>query len=138
MVRKLPKLRTIIKRLDKKFSKMRRLQEANGSYCTCVTCGKIEHWKKCDAGHYVERDILWTRFDKMNVFPQCIPCNRFKGGRKGWFGAYLRVRFGNDPIDAMVALSKKTDLRNSVEKIENLLEIEKEVDAELKDLKDGL
>ena len=134
-MRKLPKLRTIIKRLDKKFSRMRRLQGADAEgYCTCVTCGKVEHWKKCDAGHYVERDILWTRFDKMNVWPQCQHCNRFKGGRKGWYGAFLRAQFGNESIDCMVALSKKADLRNSVEKIEWLLEIEKEVDLELADL----
>lgn len=134
---KLPKLRTIIKRLDKKFSRMRRLQNADAEgYCTCVTCGKVVHWKKCDAGHFVERDIWWTRYDKMNIFPQCIQCNRFKSGRTSWFGDFLREKFGNDPIDAMVALSKKADLRNSVEKVEWLLGIEKKVDAELSDLKE--
>ncbi len=133
---KLPKLRTIIKRLDKKFSRMRRLQEADAEgYCVCVSCGKVDFWKNMDGGHFVERDVWWTRYDKMNVWPQGKSCNRFKGGRKGWFGAFLRARFGNDPIDAMVALSKKPDLRNSVEKVEWLLEIERETDLELKDLK---
>lgn len=133
-MRKLPKLRTVMKRLDKKFSKMRRLQNADEDYCNCVTCGRPFHWKDCDAGHFIERDKWWTRYVKMNVWPQCRSCNRFKGGRISWYGAWLRKKFGNEAIDDMVALSKKPDKRSSVEKIEAFLEIEKEVDAELREL----
>jgi len=74
----LPKLK---KELDRVFSIVIRTAKVDGDGWThCVTCGRHEHWKRLDAGHYVPRQDLATRWAVENVWPQCKPCNGFRGG----------------------------------------------------------
>ena len=75
----LPKLRA---KADRLFSLKRRWEEADMyGFCVCITCGVRKPVKEVDAGHFVQREHLATRFEKNNVWPQCRHCNRFKGGR---------------------------------------------------------
>lgn len=74
----IPKLK---KELDRVFSLVIRTAKIDDNgYTRCVTCGRLEHWKRLDAGHYVPRQDLATRWAVENVWPQCKPCNGFRGG----------------------------------------------------------
>ncbi|MEN8834729.1 MAG: recombination protein NinG, partial [Polaribacter sp.] len=59
--------------------------------CTCVTCGKVGHWKTggIQAGHFMSRKHYSTRWDERNVKPQCVGCNVFKSGEQYKYSLYL-------------------------------------------------
>lgn len=89
---KKPSRKRLITRLDVVFSKYVRLSNADRrGYCTCVTCGKQGYWEKdiIDAGHFISRSHMATRWDPENVLPQCSKCNRFQSGRQFEFAKHL-------------------------------------------------
>jgi hypothetical protein len=51
-------------------------------YCNCITCGTKIHFTQSDAGHFISRSQLATRYSEQNVFAQCRKCNRFEFGRQ--------------------------------------------------------
>lgn len=63
---------TVRNKLDKIFSEFIRLRD-NGKCYTCPARGRIQDM---DAGHYVDRGNMSTRYDEMNVHCQCHGCNR--------------------------------------------------------------
>ena len=52
---KKPTRKTLITKLDKVFSEYIRRRYAKNDIATCVTCGKKDHWKKLQAGHFMSR-----------------------------------------------------------------------------------
>lgn len=87
----LPKLK---KELDRVFSLFVRQRGAEPNGLTaCVTCGRVAHWKEMDAGHYVPRQDLATRWHERNVWPQCRPDNAFRGGEPEKMAAYIDGRW---------------------------------------------
>ena len=61
------------------LQKIARLRDADkDGYCKCISCGKIEHYSRCDGGHFISRAISSTAFNLDNIHAQCKPCNRFK------------------------------------------------------------
>lgn len=94
MVKKesIPKLK---KELDRVFSIVIRTAKLDDAYrATCVTCRRRDHWKKMDAGHYVPRQDLATRWMVENVWPQCKPCNGFRGGEPEKMAAWIDRVYG--------------------------------------------
>ena len=61
---------------------------------TCFTCGKQDHWKKLQNGHFQSRRHYSTRWDEMNCQVQCAGCNVFKYGEQYIFGNKLDQKFG--------------------------------------------
>lgn len=79
-------LQARIRVLDRVFSEYVRLRLADrNGFVKCMSCGRLLHWQACDAGHYVSRRFMGTRWDLRNVWPQCQRCNRFAEGEKGLF-----------------------------------------------------
>lgn len=70
-------------------------------FCVCITCGAQKPWKEMDAGHFIQREHLATRYDRNNVWPQCRKCNRFKGGRHSVFRDELIKMFGRLPVEGL-------------------------------------
>jgi hypothetical protein len=64
---KKPSRKTIITKLDSIFSQYIRLRYSKNEISECVTCGKQDHWKKLQAGHFVSRKHYATRWDEDNV-----------------------------------------------------------------------
>ena len=85
----------------------------------CVTCGEIFSVGDLDAGHFRPRQYNATRFDEMNVQPQCRKCNRFSQGEQWKFGNHLDEKYGNG---------------TSLKLIEKSHQIKKFTVSELKDL----
>lgn len=100
-------LRKQIIKLDKIFSEYIRLRDANRQgICFCITCGRPFYWKNGDAGHYVQRDRLATRYDEKNVNAQCKYCNRFRSGEQYIHGVEIDKKYGNGTAQRIILISK--------------------------------
>lgn len=85
--------------LDKVFSEYIRLRDADkNGYCTCVTCGKKDHYKNMQNGHYMSRQYLATRFDETNCHVQCVGCNVFRGGNYTAYALYMLDKYGEEKL----------------------------------------
>lgn len=60
----------------------RRDADNDSGYCQCISCDKPIHFTESDAGHFISRGKLSTRWDERNVKAQCRKCNRFEYGRQ--------------------------------------------------------
>jgi hypothetical protein len=95
---------TIVKNLDTVFSQYIRLRYAKNEIAECVTCGKKDHWKKLQCGHFQSRRHYSTRWDENNVGVQCYGCNITSQGQQFLFAKYL----GLELAEEMVLKSKQT------------------------------
>jgi 5-methylcytosine-specific restriction endonuclease McrA len=64
---------TLKKKLWKLFSEYIRRRDKG----ICFTCGRVQDWKLCDAGHFIPRSVggLALFFHEDNVHAQCKRCN---------------------------------------------------------------
>ena len=99
---KKPARKTIITKLDNIFSQYIRLRYSKNEISECVTCGKQDHWKKQQAGHFISRKHYATRWDEDNVQVQCSGCNVFRYGEQYLFSKYL----GNDLSEQLLIKSR--------------------------------
>lgn len=77
---------------------IRQLYSDENGNLQCVTCGKTNHWKKMQAGHYHSSTIYSLKWDERNVHPQCYGCNIKKEGRKELYTIYLMDKYGDGII----------------------------------------
>jgi len=94
---------TLVKNLDAVFSQYIRRKDAINEIATCVTCGKKDHYKKLQCGHFMSRRHYSTRWDENNVGVQCYGCNITNQGQQFLFAKYL----GLDKAEEMVLKSKQ-------------------------------
>ena len=85
----------LIKKLDTIFSQYIRQKNSIDEISTCFTCGKQDHWKKLQNGHFQSRRHYSTRWDEINCQVQCAGCNVFKYGEQYVFGSKLDSKFGS-------------------------------------------
>ena len=116
MARK-PSRKTLITKLDRVFSEYIRRRKANNDIAECVTCGKKDHWKNLQAGHFMSRKHYATRWDERNVEVQCVGCNVYRYGEQYKFSKYL----GDDLADELLALSRETRKFSNID-IEEMIE----------------
>lgn len=96
------------KKLDKLFSVWVRQQGMNWrEEIDCFTCGKRDYWKKLQAGHFIGRSDNNLRYDPMNVHPQCVACNVFKGGNMVLYAIKMKQKYGDDIIENLYKKSQK-------------------------------
>ena len=93
MAKKLTRTK-LVKKLDTIFSQYIRLKNSVDEIATCFTCGKQDHWKKLQNGHFQSRRHYSTRWDETNCQVQCSGCNVFKYGEQFLFGQNLNNKFG--------------------------------------------
>jgi hypothetical protein len=91
----------IISRLDTEFSRYIRTRKSVSGYATCYTCGKKDHWKNLQAGHFQSRKHYSTRWDEINVQVQCAGCNIFKSGEQFMFSKQLDIEYGVGVADEL-------------------------------------
>lgn len=97
----------LVKKLDIVFSRWVRMSNADHTgQCECVTCGKKEHWKQIQAGHFMSRRHYSTRWDEQNVKPQCRACNVFSQGRQYEYSRYLGVQLSDSLLFKSKQLTK--------------------------------
>ena len=124
---KKPSRKTIITKLDSIFSQYIRLRYSKNEIATCVTCGKQDHWKKMQNGHFISRKHYATRFDEDNCQVQCSGCNVFRYGEQYLFSKYLGVDLSEELLMKSRKIQKFSDseLLDMIElyneKVNNLL-----------------
>jgi hypothetical protein len=95
-------LKDLVKRLDRVFSEYVRLNAADDNgYCTCITCGKVYHYKEIHNGHFIPRARMATRFNEMNCNPQCVRCNHFRHGEPDIYRQRLVEMYGKEAVEAL-------------------------------------
>ena len=100
---KKPTRKSLIKKLDAVFSIYIRRKNAINDIAQCITCGKKDHWKKLQNGHFMSRKHYATRWDEDNVEVQCSACNVFRYGEQYLFAKHL----GNEKADMLLAKSRE-------------------------------
>lgn len=88
------------------FIKMRDA-DSNG-YCRCITSGKLVHWSECDAGHFISRRHMATKYDEQNVHAQNRYSNRFCAGEQLIYAKAIDKKYGPGTSDRILARSRGT------------------------------
>ena len=101
----------LVKKLDAVFSQYIRLSASDkDGNCTCITCGKVAHWKGegQQSGHFQSRRHYATRWDEDNVKVQCSSCNVFRYGEQYKFSLYLGKKLSQKLLDKSRIITKFT------------------------------
>tara|TARA_R100001015_G_C4532195_1_gene98319 strand:- start:304 stop:714 length:411 start_codon:yes stop_codon:yes gene_type:complete len=97
------------KELDKWFSLYIRLRECNEyGMVQCFTSGRVYHYKKIHAGHFMSRKHLSTRWCEINVQPQSAADNLFGQGEQFRFGLNLDAKYGDGTAEQLQYKSRLT------------------------------
>lgn len=123
---KKPSRKTIVTKLDKVFSEYIRRRYAKNGIAECVTCGKKDHWKNLQAGHFMSRKHYATRWDEENVEVQCMACNVYRYGEQYLFAKHL----GQEKADELLAKSR-TMVKIKDWELQDMIEIYKKKLLEL-------
>tara|TARA_R100001510_G_C7655220_1_gene214260 strand:+ start:1047 stop:1454 length:408 start_codon:yes stop_codon:yes gene_type:complete len=98
----------IIKKLDSIFSLYIRLRKANKlGFVECYTCGKKDHFKKMQCGHFQSRKHYSTRWEELNSQVQCYSCNVMRYGEQYKYGLKLQEEYGKELPEKLLIQSKK-------------------------------
>lgn len=97
----------LINKLDTIFSEFIRLRDSNqDGICKCITSGEYFHWRDCDAGHFITRDNMATRWEEENVNAQGRGDNRFKSGKQFEHGLAIDKKHGPGTAAKLLIKSK--------------------------------
>ena len=92
----------------KTLQKLSRISAADEwGYCKCVSCGKLEHYKNMDGGHFIPKgsSSRWA-LEESNVNPQCKGCNGFSmkhGSAEAQYTLFMIDWVGKDQVEYMLA-----------------------------------
>ena len=73
----------------------------------CYTCGAVRHWLEVDAGHFMSRACMSTRWAEQNVQFQCKRCN-MRSGEQYLFSLHIDQEYGEGTAEALLIASKQT------------------------------
>lgn len=128
------KRKKLIEKLDKTFSIYIRRRYSNNDIAECFTCGKQDHWKKLQCGHFQSRKHYSTRFGtldendtitELNCQVQCSGCNVFRYGEQWKFSKNLDTTYFIGLSDQLhqkakqIAKFDNTDLEMLINKYQN-------------------
>lgn len=109
---------TLIKKLDKIFSLYIRLRDSRKyqyKYFRCISCGKVKEFAQADAGHYMSRKHLATRFNELNVHSECRMCNRFISDHLVGYRRNLVAMYGEQKVSMIEYLARQPFKLNTFE-----------------------
>lgn len=116
---------------DRAFSLYIRIRDAStDGTVQCCTCGLRMPWKYSQAGHFVTRTHLSTRWDERNAHAQCAKCNKWEGGEQYKHAQYVDGTHGKGTADELVELGARIVKRGSRE----LREIAEDYQRQAKEL----
>lgn len=103
-MKKLPKINTLVKKLDHEFSIFIRNRDKH----ICFTCGKQLEPNQSQCGHYQSRSYKNTRWDEDNTACQCVGCNVFKKGNYPAFSLKLIKKYGVGILEDLEIRAKQS------------------------------
>ena len=95
----------------KTIQKLARISAADDNgYCKCVCCGKLDHYKNMDGGHFIPKgsSSRWA-LEESNVNVQCKKCNLYgmrHGSAEAQYTLYMIDWVGKDQVEYMLATKK--------------------------------
>ena len=96
------------KELDKWFSLFIRLRDATDEgMVQCITSGRLYHYKKIHAGHFMSRRHMSTRWCEYNVSPQSAADNLFGQGEQYKFALALEAKYGEGTAEELQLKSRQ-------------------------------
>lgn len=91
----------------KDLQRLVRMEAADDNgYARCCSCGKREHYKKMDGGHFISRTHKATMLRTDNVHAQCKGCNIRNGNQPG-YSLFLTARYGEGKVDELMAAARE-------------------------------
>ena len=118
----------LVKKLDTVFSIYIRRKESVNEIATCFTCGKQDHWKKLQNGHFQSRKHYSTRWDEVNCQVQCAGCNVFRYGEQYKFSLGLDQKYGEGTAEMLLIRAKQVFKISDFE-LEDLIKKYKSLDV---------
>lgn len=107
--------KTALKTADTWFSRYIRLRDSNRSgMCACITCEVRRHYKDMDAGHFLSRQYMATRFDERNVHAQCPRCNQYGSGEQYLHSLSIERKYPKGTIEDLLVKSKTLQKYNKI------------------------
>lgn len=108
---KQPTSSTLRAKALKTLQKLARISAADDNgYCQCVSCGKVDHYKAMQGGHWLAKgsSSRWA-LEEQNVNPQCGGCN-LHGMRYGTaaqqYTIWMQQWYGHDTVEHMLATKR--------------------------------
>tara|TARA_Y100000004_G_scaffold189424_1_gene245006 strand:+ start:757 stop:1188 length:432 start_codon:yes stop_codon:yes gene_type:complete len=106
------KAKTIAQEVEvaaKLLQKLVRMKASDDNgYCQCVTCGKIDHYKAMQGGHFIPRGRTRLKLMTENVHPQCPHCNQWGMKQAHYvlrYREYMVDTYGERRVRAMEKLA---------------------------------
>ena len=113
----------LVKKLDQVFSRYIRTRVADErGFSPCFTSGIVKHWTEMDAGHFMSRACMSTRWNVKNVQCQSKRDNAFRGGEQYKFGQELDKKYGEGTAQELYHLSKTTK-KFGVHELREMIEV---------------
>jgi hypothetical protein len=107
------KLREEAAVLLQKLVRMKAADE-NG-LASCVTCGKRQHYKEMDGGHFISRKWTATKLVEENIHPQCKGCNQYASGRHDDYSLYMVDTYGIEMVRELSDKKRELCKQNRIE-----------------------
>lgn len=93
--------KSLIKEADRVFSLHIRNRGETYGYNHCYTCGAYLPVEVLQAGHFISRRYIGTRWHPLNVWPQCGRCNVEKSGNLEVYERKLSNQFSALAVEAL-------------------------------------
>ena len=109
----------------KLFSEWIRRRDADWrGYVPCITCKKIFHYKKLQAGHFIPGRHNAILFHEELVHPQCYHCNVGLRGNPREYDRFMREKYGDKKVAEFDKLTKgRCEIKQFTnEELENLIQ----------------
>ena len=95
--------------------------------CRCVTCGKRQHWKEMQGGHFISRTYSKWKLVEENIHVQCRYCNMFGSRVADDYYVWMCDTYGADEVRNMVETKREVIKWNRAELDELKTELRKRV-----------
>jgi len=123
----LPKLTDECAVLLQKIVRMKAAVYLKSAYIQCVTCGKIDHWKSMQGGHFISRTWTATKILEENIHPQCCACNNYRAERiADDYFRFMVDTYGYDFVSEMIDAKRQPLKRTRAELMETLAHLKEQ------------
>lgn len=80
--------------------------ERERGICVCVTCGTAHRWdtKEMNCGHFLAGRSSSILLDESNVAPQCVHCNKHRGGAASEYRSWMIAIRGPEEVERLERL----------------------------------
>ena len=113
------KLKTVAKLREEAavlLQKLVRMKAADeNGLASCVTCGKRQHYKEMDGGHFISRKWTATKLVEENIHPQCKGCNQYASGRHDDYSLYMVDTYGIEMVRELNDKKRELCKQNRIE-----------------------